>query len=959
MRERTEKALRKTREQLVAELDAMARLHKLCTLSVSGAGLEAILGEIVDAAIAISGADFGTIELSSDLRIVSHRGFPKWWLDFWQNVSNRQAAYGTALERGERVIVEDVEHSPSFVGTPGVEIQLKAGVRALQSTPLVSRTGKPLGMFSTHYRKPHRPDERALRLLDLLARQAADTIEHVQITSALRQSEERYRLLAEQVTDGIFIADSHGRYVDANQAGCEMLGYNREELLALSIPDVLAPDEIQRLPAQYEHLATGQVTRNEWRYKRKDGSVFIGELVGRQFPDGRLQGILRDVTERKRAEAEAQAIMELAPVGVFVAHDPQCLEISGNRMAYEFLQMPPGTNLSKSAPEAQRPDSFRVMKEGSEVPPHELPIQKAAATGKAVYGSELDFVYQDGTCRSMVGNAVPLLSGDGRPQGAVGTFLDITEHKRMEQERAQEDRRKDEFLALLGHELRNPLAAISSAINLVSGDVTAAERAFLDELVNRQVAVLRQLVDDLLHLSRITRGQIGLQKERINLSELLQNATAAARSAVAARSQELVVRLPPGRVLFMGDRVRLEQIVANLLNNASKYTDRGGRIELSGGREGSEVVIRCRDNGRGIPREMQERIFDPFTRLEIVGQSTDAGLGIGLALVKRLVELHGGTVSVKSGGLGTGSEFTVRLPLVEAPPMPRGTSKAAPAQRSQHARSLVVVEDNRDVAQTLALGLKKAGHRVTVFADGPSALSGLAGLKPDAVLLDVGLPGMDGYEVAEKMKKRANLRHALYIGLSGFKARAHRRGSGADFDQYFVKPVDLTKLLTCLETRARAGATEAATARGAPKGRKPLRVMLVEDNVDVAALTEQLLRSEGLEVRNAHSGQEALKTATDFLPQLILCDQNLPDMKGGELVRRLRSNSATRRTHAVILTALSQAEIRTYNRAAEPTWVNEFIAKPLTLDALRRVMAKLRQSRRVSPKRRLPSRISS
>ena len=433
MRERIENALRKTEEGLVAEFDAITRLHKLASLSVSEAGLEPILDEIVEAAIAVSSADFGNIQLldpvSSDLTIVSHRGHPQWWLDFWQNVSKGQGGCSTALDQGERVIVEDVEQSPVFAGTPGLEIQLKAGVRALQSTPLVSRSGKPLGIFSTHYKKPHRPDERALRLLDLLARQAADAIEHTQVTSALRQSEERYRLLAEQVTDGIFVADSHGRYVDANSAGCEMLGYKLEELLALSIPDVLVPDELQRLPVQYEHLATGRTTQSEWRFKRKDGSVFIGELVGRQFPDGRFNGIVRDVTKRKRVEAEA--IMEAAPVAIFVARDPQCLEIRGNRMAHELTQVSPGTNLSMSAPEGQRPDTFRIMKEGSEIPPHELPLQKAAATGKAIYGSEFDLRCQDGRVLSLIGNAVPLLGDDGRPQGSVGIFLDITERKRI------------------------------------------------------------------------------------------------------------------------------------------------------------------------------------------------------------------------------------------------------------------------------------------------------------------------------------------------------------------------------------------------------------------------------------------------------------------------------------------------------------------------------------------------
>jgi PAS domain S-box-containing protein len=436
MHKGTEKARSKTGEQLVAELDAMTRLHKLAMLSVSEAGLEPILGEIVDAAIAVSGADFGSIQVldpvSSDLGIVSHRGLPQWWLDFWQNVPRGQSGCGAALERGERVIVEDVEQSPLFAGTRGLEMLLKAGVRAQQSTPLLSRSGKPLGVFSTHYKKPHRPDERTLQLLDLLARQAADVIEHTQVTSALRHSEERYRLLAEQVTDGIFVIDSHGRYLDANRAGCEMLGYKLEELLALSVPDVLVPDELQKLPGQFAHLATGRTAQNEWRFIRKDGSVFIGELVSRQFPDGRLNGIVRDVTERKRAEAEAQAIVEAAPVAIFFARDPQCLEIIGNRMAHKLLRLPPGSNLSMSAPEGQRPD-FRIMRNGTEIPLHELPMQKAAATGKAVYGSEIDFVYHDGRCCSLIGNAVPIFGSDGRPQGSIGVFLDITERKRMDE----------------------------------------------------------------------------------------------------------------------------------------------------------------------------------------------------------------------------------------------------------------------------------------------------------------------------------------------------------------------------------------------------------------------------------------------------------------------------------------------------------------------------------------------
>jgi len=298
----------KTVEQLVAELDAMTRLHKLAMLSVHEAGLELFLDEIVNVAIAVCGADFGNIQLldpvSSDLRIVSQRGFPQWWLDFWDSRFKGQDA-SAALERGERVIVEDVKRSPIFAGTTGLEMQLKAGVRALQSTPLVSRSGKPLGMFSTHYKKPHRPDERTLRLLDLLARQAADAIEHTQV-SALRQSEERYRLLAEQVTDGIFVTDSQGRYLDANRAGCEMLGYKLEELLALSVPDVITPDEHQRLPAEFENLATGRRLKTSGALNARMGRSSSASWRAACFPtagsvasSGTLQGASEQRRKRK------------------------------------------------------------------------------------------------------------------------------------------------------------------------------------------------------------------------------------------------------------------------------------------------------------------------------------------------------------------------------------------------------------------------------------------------------------------------------------------------------------------------------------------------------------------------------------------------------------------------------------------------------------------------------------
>jgi len=372
---------------------------------------------------------------------------------------------------------------------------------------------------------------------------------------------------------------------------------------------------------------------------------------------------------------------------------------------------------------------------------------------------------------------------------------DITERKRLEQERADDSRRKDEFLAVMGHELRNPLAAIHTAIGVLSGDAPAPQRARMEEIIRRQTAMMRRLVDDLLELERITHGQIELQLDRVDLAELLQRAAGSAQSTVDNRMQTLVLRLPSEPVEFMADRTRLDQIVGNLLTNASKYTAERGRIELEGAKEGPDVVIRCRDNGQGILPEDQQKIFDPFVR----GPKTalgygEASIGLGLALVKKLTELHGGTVSVESGGPGLGSEFTVRLPLVT----PSHAEAPEPAPTSGRTRSIVVVEDNPSVGEALQTALELEGHSVHLFPDGPSTLAGISTLKPDVVLIDIGLPGMDGYELAAKLKTLSATKDALLVALSGFKRREQPEAGDA-FARYFSKPVDVPTLLALLD----------------------------------------------------------------------------------------------------------------------------------------------------------------
>ena len=537
----------------------------------------------------------------------------------------------------------------------------------------------------------------------------------------------------------------------------------------------------------------------------------------------------------------------------------------------------------------------------------------------------------------------PLYDPSGVATHLIGIVHDITERKRMEEERAEGDRLKDEFLSLLGHELRNPLAAISTGVQLLSGGVTGEERVSLNGMMDRQVKLMQRLLDDLLDLGRITHGHIQLKKERIDLAKLLQHVTGVTQSTTAERGQEMILRLPAEVVTFEADEARLEQIAINLLSNASKYTAQGGRIEFSGAREGSEVVLRCKDNGRGIPREMLQKIFEPFTRVGPLSDSRgEASLGIGLALVKRLVELHGGRISVESGGPGTGSEFLVRLPmeptLSDQPPAP----ETKPAFTLRRSRSIVLVEDNSDVAGTIVVALKQAGYRVTLFADAFSALAGLSDLQPHAILLDIGLPGMDGYELAAKLRKERNCRDSRFIAISGFKRRQTAEADD-DFDHYFTKPVNLSSLLNVLGSTLAEAEQATAAAVGPASEKTSLQVLLIEDHAALSAAMAELLNREGFEVRTAFSGDEGLKLASDFRPQLILCDLNLPDMGGHEVIRRLRSNPVTRHAYSVILTALSEAEIRSFNDEAKKMGVDEFIRKPLMPEVLHSLAAKLKR----------------
>jgi PAS domain S-box-containing protein len=560
--------------------EVMSRLYeigKLCTRPEDH--FTDTLQQMLATGMWICGAEKGNIQLldetSSSLKIVVQRGFDAEFLDFFASVEQSDASVcGAAFAFGERIVVEDVTTSDIFAGHTSQKVLLDAGVRSVQSTPFISSKGKILGMLSTHHSRPGRPTDRECRLLDVLARQAADYVER-------KRAEEQ-----------------------------------REEL---------------------------------------------------------LRG-----AERSREEAEAA------------------------------------------------------------------------------------------------------------------------------------NRAKDEFLAMLGHELRNPLSSIRNAIAAATLDESSRERAL--SIACRATDQLGRLVDDLLDVARITRGRVPLRKELVSLGAVLQRTVDGAQGLMAERGHSLSLLLPAEEIRLEADAARIEQAVTNLLTNAAKYTDPGGTVTVSAERDHEQAVIRVRDNGIGIPPEVLPRVFDLFTQAERSLDRAQGGLGIGLTLVRRIVELHGGTVEAKSLGAARGSEFIIRLPA-----RPWVATEVTPTPKSRRAGSerrparVLMVEDNPEAAESLMMILELLGHQARVVHDGRTAIDAARANLPDVMLIDIGLPGMNGYEVAQAIRRDATLKHLVLVALTGYGLSEDKaRAMAAGFDHHLVKPVDLDALQELVERvgmRAKKGSS--------------------------------------------------------------------------------------------------------------------------------------------------------
>jgi len=539
------------------------------------------------------------------------------------------------------------------------------------------------------------------------------------------------------------------------------------------------------------------------------------------------RALLFEVTERRRAEEQLREIngtleRRVSERTVALRESEERLRvIYDGTNEYMSLLMPEGTLLEANRAALEFAGSRREDVVGLPIwetvwfqhtPGMPEAIRRAvvrAAAGEVVR-FEAPIITPLGETKTLDVSFRPIRDNEGDVVHIVTVGLDVTDRKQIEQALKDADNRKDEFLATLAHELRNPLAPISTGLQLIKLDAAKSPTvATTCEMMERQLRHMVRLIDDLLDVARISRGQIKLKRVSVQLRTVIEHAVEITSPMFEEAGHELIIRVVDKAVWLDGDHTRLTQVVSNMLNNAAKYTPAGGRIVISGDVEADQVVIRVTDNGIGLSAEILPRVFDLFTQVSRTLDCARGGLGIGLSLVKKLLEMHGGTIEAESPGLGLGSTFTVRLPTV-SPPAPCCTPVSS-RQRAAHSHAptplrILVVDDSADGARSLATLLKTWGHQARVAHDGPEAIEVASSFRPELVFLDIGLPGIDGCEVCRRLQTESGLSGTTFVALTGRGTEEDKtRSRDAGFAYHLVKPCDPVQLEALLEKASDGG----------------------------------------------------------------------------------------------------------------------------------------------------------
>jgi PAS domain S-box-containing protein len=623
-----------------------------------------------------------------------------------------------------------------------------------------------------------------------------ETTEGGRAATELRESEERATRTLNSMTDGFEVVDADARFLYVNPAARSMLaeqGINADDLIGkqylTEIFQEARDDEsgrgfrkamAERIPVAIENF---YAPFNRW-------------YAIRYFPteDGGLSSVIQDITERKRAEealreseARFRALAEASPALIALL-DPEANVVYMNLRHREMYGDSWCDIMGTGWHAIVHPDDASAY----------IPAIEQALRDQGRFQQRVRVKAKNGEWRWVEAYGLPWFATGGQYAGHVFVTLDITQAVQAEDALKEADRRKDEFLATLAHELRNPLAPICNLMPLMGrpGGARTADR--LQEVIQRQVKQLVRLVDDLMDVSRVTRGKIELRKTPLQLADVVRSAIEESQPLIDSAGHRLTVSVPEGALPLDADPVRLTQVFANLINNAARYTEKGGQIWVTAYRDGNDAVVSVGDNGRGIRQDMLPRVFEMFAQETHSSGGSQGGLGIGLTLVYNLVKMHGGSVEAKSEGPERGSEFIVRLPLSQTS-RPDSGSETGGATGALATRRVLVVDDNRDAADSLAMLLEFLGADTHVVDNGPAALTALETFRPTAVLLDIGMPGMDGYEVAQRIRQQAQFNDIKLIAVTGWGQEADRRSSReSGFDHHLTKPVDMTALQALL-----------------------------------------------------------------------------------------------------------------------------------------------------------------
>jgi PAS domain S-box-containing protein len=718
---------------------------------------------------------------------------------------------GAVAASRTRLIVEDLQASTLETA----RLMRALGVRSYAGFPLlVGGRVVATASFATAHRGSFEPDE--IALMQTVCDLVSAALARDELAQSLQDSEERLRMANEAAGIGTFDIDLVAARARYSPQLCAIAGVPpHTETSVDGFLAFLHPEDRENAVARFKAASQPDsegAFGSELRIVRADGRVrwltWSGRLVFGDLPDGRrpvrVIGAVLDITERKRAdealadrEALYRTLAEAMPHIVYTTGPDGEADYVNSRW-FEYAGIDPATDGRFDWTARLHPDDSDRTQQA---------WRTSLATGDP-FTAEFRFMRGDGEYRWHSSRALPIRNDAGEVVRWIGTFTDVHDVTLAAAALKDADRRKDEFLATLAHELRNPLSPMRIAVTLLGRrGQEDPELSQLRLVIERQVEHLTRLVDDLLDVSRITRDKLTLRKEQVDLATVIHDAVEAARPEIDRHGHHLTVAIAGESFTAECDVVRITQVFSNLLHNAAKYTPRGGSIWVIAERDGSEAVVRVRDTGVGIAPEKVPRLFEMFYQADPSLDRSDGGLGIGLTLVHRLLEMHGGSVEARSPGAGLGSEFVVRLPLgLTSAALPVHAQVPPEVPAIPTGMRVLVVDDNRDSADMLRALLEACGNTVYTAYDGGAALTVAEAKRPEAILLDIGLPGVNGYEVCRRLRQQAWCRDTLVVAQTGWgQDQDLRRSREAGFDAHFTKPVDDEALLKLLAEWGPAG----------------------------------------------------------------------------------------------------------------------------------------------------------